>query len=82
MRAPSANRAATSGCTAPPEWSNAVYLRNYCLRRWYLVWSHQYVGPQTDCSQIFGVGGWWGPILETFPSGDGEPFPQTSQSFA
>jgi hypothetical protein len=62
-----------------PEWSNAVYLRNYCLRRWDLVWSHQYVGPQTDCSQTFGVCGWWGPILETVPSSDGEPLPQINE---
>jgi len=62
-----------------PEWRNAVYLRNYCLRSWDLVWSHRYAGPQTDCSQTFGVCGWWGPILETFPSNDGEPFPQINE---
>ena len=70
----------TTGFLGPaPEWRNAVYLRNYCLRRWDLVWSHLYAGAQTDCSQTFGVCGWWGPILETFPSGDGEPFPEINE---
>ncbi|MBV8135868.1 MAG: hypothetical protein JO121_09605 [Deltaproteobacteria bacterium] len=61
-----------------PVWSNAVYLRNFCERRWDLVWSHQYAGPQMDCS-LTGACGWWGPILETFSSGDGEPFPQINE---
>ena len=61
-----------------PTWENAVYLRNYCHRRWDKVWQHKYDGPQTDCS-LNSACAWWGPILETFADGDGDPIPDINE---
>lgn len=46
-------------------WHNQVTFWNYCTTAWDLVYSHDYAGPQKDCS-VTGDCGWWGPILETF----------------
>jgi hypothetical protein len=54
---------------SPPLWQNSVYLWNYCLQIWDLVYEHSYRENKSDCS-IEGCA-WWGPILETF--GDEQP---------
>lgn len=64
----------------PSLWQNAVFLWNSCDNQWDLVWKHRYRASQWDCSvEPIGVCGWWGPILETFPSGSGEPFPEINE---
>ena len=55
-------------------WLNTAYLRNYCTNTWDIIYSHAYAGTLTDCSQANSCG-WWGPILETFPSSSGHPIP-------
>ena len=49
----------------PPLWRNAVYLWNFCVDEWDLIYEHEYRTNQLDCS-IRSECGWWGPILETF----------------
>jgi len=62
----------------PPLWQNEVYLLNFCDKQWDRVYQHQYRDNQIDCS-IYNDCGWWGPILETFPSGSGESFPEINE---
>jgi hypothetical protein len=46
-------------------WRNSVSLLNRCTRRWELVYQHDFVASQKDCS-VDSSCGWWGPIVETF----------------
>ena len=46
-------------------WRNSVSLLNRCTRRWELVYQHDFVASQRDCS-LDSSCGWWGPIVETF----------------
>ena len=60
---------------SPPSWENAVYLHNYCDDYWDVIYQHQYTVNQQDCSAASACA-WWGPIIETFPSASGGPFPE------
>jgi hypothetical protein len=46
-------------------WRNTVSLLNRCTHRWELVYQHDFVASQKDCS-LDSSCGWWGPIVETF----------------
>jgi len=48
----------------PPLWQNAIYLWNYCIEEWDLIWRHEYREDKRDCS-VEGCYA-WGPILETW----------------
>lgn len=48
----------------PPLWRNAIYLWNYCVDEWDLIWGHEYREDKRDCSVEDCYK--WGPILETF----------------
>lgn len=62
----------------PPTWENEVYLLNYCDNHWDKIYQHLYVASQIDCS-LNSACGWWGPILETFPSSSNAVFPQINE---
>jgi hypothetical protein len=72
------NKTAKLDSIDPPLWQNEVYLLNFCDKQWDRVYQHQYRDNQIDCS-IYNDCGWWGPILETFPSGSGESFPEINE---
>jgi hypothetical protein len=46
-------------------WRNTVLVLNRCTHRWELVYQHDFVASQKDCS-VDSSCGWWGPIVETF----------------
>lgn len=48
----------------PPLWRNSIYLWNYCVDEWDLIWRHEYRENKRDCSVVGCYA--WGPILETF----------------
>ena len=72
------NKTAKLDSLDPPLWQNEVYLMNFCEKKWDRVYQHQYRDNQIDCS-ISNECGWWGPILETFPSASGESFPEINE---
>lgn len=46
-------------------WTNNAYFWNYCTNSWDIIYAHSFGGTQRDCSTVYHVCGWWGPILET-----------------
>jgi hypothetical protein len=62
----------------PPTWVNEVYLLNYCDNHWDKIYQHLYVASQIDFS-LTSACAWWGPILETFPSGTISTFPEINE---
>ncbi|MGF1511815.1 MAG: hypothetical protein ACFB9M_20160 [Myxococcota bacterium] len=69
------NRSTKVLYSSPGQWTNRVYLWNYCTDAWDLVYDHEYRVDQEDCSMTGGCG-WWGPILETFLSEGETVFPE------
>jgi hypothetical protein len=63
-----ANETEMLDMSSPPLWQNSIYLWNYCIDEWDLIWRHEYRENKRDCS----VEGCyrWGPILETIGTQD------------